>query len=234
MTKILEQYDPERIRELSAANKKLRKHKERFELVIRGTNDGIWDWEIQEGKFYFSERWAKMLGYQIEEIEPTFHGWIDLVHPDDLGRFLLVWTEYMEGTTDQFLLEYRLKTISGEYLWVLGRAISQIDEEGFPYRMAGANTDIQARKAAEEILIQAKEAAEIAVKSQSQFMSAMSHEIRTPLNAIIGYSEFIKDEAAEGQKKAVIADAQKIFKAGSHLLRLVNQVLDMAKIENKE
>ena len=225
--------DIEKIRQLNEANQALKKQQERLELIIQGTNDGIWDWNIETGQFYFSERWLNMLGYQNNDIEQSFHGWLELVHPDDLGRFLLTWTEYMEGITSHFDIEYRLKHQDGYFLWVEGKGVSSINEDGFPYRMAGANSDIHSRKMAEEKLIQTTQTAEDAVNSQKRFLSTMSHELRTPLNAIIGFSEIIKDELEEQEDTVITKDVNRIYRAGTHLLGLVNQVLDIASSDNQ-
>ena len=91
--------------------------------------------------------------------------------------------------------------------------------------------DVTERRRAEEEVAEAREAAEAANRSKSQFLANMSHELRTPLNAILGYSEMLQEEAAEQELESFAADLERINSAGKHLLALINDILDLSKIE---
>ena len=91
--------------------------------------------------------------------------------------------------------------------------------------------DIQERKAFERDLMRAKDAAEASSRTKSQFLANMSHELRTPMNAILGYSEMLQEEAEEDGLDSFVPDLQKIQGAGKHLLALINDILDLSKIE---
>ena len=95
----------------------------------------------------------------------------------------------------------------------------------------GVYTDITELKQREEELEQARDAAQQATEAKSRFLANMCHELRTPLNAIIGYSEMLQEEARDLRAEGFVPDLQKINAAGKHLLELINDVLDLSKIE---
>ncbi|MEE8428347.1 MAG: PAS domain S-box protein, partial [Gammaproteobacteria bacterium] len=131
----------------------LRQKEERFALVLRGTNDGIWDFDLRTGEIHFSPRWEEMLGYQEHEIANHFKAWQDLIHPEDLGQVLEVWMECMEGLTESFATEYRIRTKSGVWMWVQCRGLALQDADQLPIRLAGSHTDITDRKQVEFLQI---------------------------------------------------------------------------------
>jgi len=131
----------------------LRRNEERFALITRGTSDGIWDYNLESGEIYFSERWKNMLGYEGDEFENSFRAWQGVIHENDLGEILHAWTECMMGATQSFSVEYRLITSEGEWKWVECRGLVQLSDEGVPTRLAGSHTDISQRKISEQKLL---------------------------------------------------------------------------------
>ena len=127
----------------------LRKSEERFSLAVRGSNDGIWDWELESATVFFSPRWKQMLGYELNGIDNSFIAWRNLIHPDDLGRFLDLWTKHMAGESESFYIEYRIRRKTGDYTWVLCRGSSSRNEAGHPVRVSGSQTDITERHQAD-------------------------------------------------------------------------------------
>lgn len=132
-------------------------NRKRLDLLFKSAGDGYWEWHIPTANVFFSTHWKEMLGYKATDIEPSFNNWINLIHPDDLGNFLVVWSEYMENTQQQFSIEYRIRRQSGEYCWVEAHGIKDLNESDEIVRLAGFHRDINDRKLNEQKLIEYQE-----------------------------------------------------------------------------
>jgi diguanylate cyclase (GGDEF)-like protein/PAS domain S-box-containing protein len=130
-----------------------RESEERYALAVQGANDGIWDWNLKTGEVYFSTRWKSMLGYAETEIHNTLDEWFDRVHPADLDWVKMKISAHLDGLTPHFENEYRIRAQDGTYRWMLSRGLAVRDAQGKATRMAGSQTDITARKQAEEQLL---------------------------------------------------------------------------------
>ena len=334
---------------------KVRASEERFELALQATNDGMYDWNIDTNKVYFSKRWKELLGYTEDEIGSDANEWFSRIHPDDINRVMSEVKAHLDKSTPFYDTVHRVCHKDGDYRHMHARGIAVWDANGDPYRMVGTNSDISAKiraeealreseqftrtlieespiglvlthkdggvvalnsayaritgrdveearridywdlsaeefakalheqraeletdgrygpieheylhkdghrvpvrasgliihrrgeplvwssvedittqKAAQEALESAKVAAESANLAKSQFIANMSHELRTPLNAIIGYSEMLREDAIDLEREDFVPDLEKIHSAGKHLLGLINDVLDISKIE---
>jgi PAS domain S-box-containing protein len=120
----------------------LRKSEERFDLAVRGTDAGIWDWDLVSNKVYYSPRWKSMLGYSEEEIGGDYTEWEKRVHPEDTARSLAAIQDYLEGRSVDFDLSHRLRHKDGSYRWILARGAAVKDQSGRFHRMVGSHIDI--------------------------------------------------------------------------------------------
>ncbi|MEM9539673.1 MAG: response regulator [Cyanobacteria bacterium P01_E01_bin.42] len=207
----------------------LREQKERFDLAISGTNDGIWDWDLHTDEVYFSPSWMRMLGYERESLPKTLTTWSDRIHPDDLETTLQDVRKHLDRETPLYENIHRLQHRNGEYRWMLAKAKCSRGEAGEADRLVGTLTDITERKQAEAALRAAKEEAEVANRAKSDFLATMSHEIRTPMNAVIGMTGLILDTELTSQQRDF---AEIIRSSGDALLVLINDILDFSKIES--
>ncbi|MFW5888023.1 MAG: PAS domain S-box protein, partial [Bacteriovoracia bacterium] len=130
--------------------KRLVESEERFELAVRGSQDGIWDWNIRTNELYLSPKWKEQVGYADDELKNHFDTFANLLHPDDFKHVLGQVQKYFEGKTDKYEMEFRLKHKDGGYRWIWARGEALRDESGQAYRMAGSHTDITLKKQQEK------------------------------------------------------------------------------------
>ena len=136
----------EDISERRRAEAELRRSEERYALAARGTNDGLWDWDLGTDRVYYSPRWKTMLGYEEEEIGEGPGEWLERIHPDDLPRLQAKISTHLEGASPLFEDEHRMRHKDGSYRWFLSRGFAVRDAHGRAYRMAGALTDVTDRR----------------------------------------------------------------------------------------
>ena len=143
--------------ELSKLNAALRLATERWEWVVRATNDGVWDWDLVHDSLYCSLRWKAIHGFQESDQPEATKEWATRIHPEDRPQVLEALDRCRTGTASHFDAEYRIQRKDGTYLWVLDQGIAIRDEQGRAVRMVGAESDITALKAS-EVLLREREA----------------------------------------------------------------------------
>lgn len=124
----------------------LRETIERFELVAAGANDAIWDWDVANRKVNYSRRWLELRGFAPGEVRDTEEEWRAGIHPGDLPRVNEAVAAHLEGRTELFALEYRVRCKDGSWKWVLDRGLAQRDKTGRVVRMAGSESDVTERR----------------------------------------------------------------------------------------
>jgi PAS domain S-box-containing protein len=125
----------------------LRQSEEKFRLAMEVTNDALWDWDMTTNEVYRNPRHATMLGYEPDELTASQEEWEKLIHPDDRHSVFKMLNEHLSGKRESLEIEYRLRTKSGDYKWILGRGkVVEFNEDGSPARMVGTNIDITDRK----------------------------------------------------------------------------------------
>jgi diguanylate cyclase (GGDEF)-like protein/PAS domain S-box-containing protein len=134
------------LQQLEAQNRQLRQQEERWQLLLQGTGDGIFDWKVQTGDVFMSTTLKQMLGYTDEEIENRFESFKYLLHPDDQDQVLMTLEHYLKHQTADYQIEYRLRCKDGSYKWILARGQAVWAEDDTPLRMIGFHQDISDRK----------------------------------------------------------------------------------------
>ncbi|MCB0116745.1 MAG: PAS domain-containing protein, partial [Caldilineaceae bacterium] len=157
----------------------LRDSEERLSFIVSGAQLGTWDWQTQTGEVTFNRRWAEMLGYDYDEIEPSVDSWQNLIHPQDLPEVMHTLEAHLRGETAHYQIEQRLRTKSGDWKWVLdvGRVVER-DEQGAPIRAAGIHQDINERKQAEASLRASHQELELALDELTKTQERMMQQER--------------------------------------------------------
>jgi PAS domain S-box-containing protein len=231
-------------------NKKLHQKYERSHLAMKGSDVGIWDWNLNNNTVYFSPRWKKIIGFDDVELENTLSSWKSRVHPEDKEMVEENLRLNIEGKSPKYQVIYRFQHKEGHWIWILDQGLAYRDSGGKAVRMVGTHTDISRQKKNEEELKmyrehleslvikrtadlkEAKEKAEQSERLKSSFLANMSHEIRTPMNAIIGFSNLLLHPGvSDNQKYEYISN---IKDAGVNLLQLIDDIIDLSKIETDE
>ena len=201
---------------------------ERLNLAFAGSNDGVWDWNTVSDKAYYSPRWCGLLGYESREIEERPQSWMDLLHPEDRMDVCTAINEHLEGKTPVYSAVHRMLRKDGDWLWVESRGKALRSEDGRAYRMVGTMTDIEEKKRQELALLAARDEAEAANRTKSEFLAVMSHEIRTPMSGVLGMTQVLLNTALTTKQRRF---AELIRTSGESLLAILNDILDFSKLE---
>ena len=220
------------ITERKQAEQRLSASEARFKDIAESMSD--WIWEVNENGVYTycSEKVQGILGYHPDEIIGRTP--FDFMPEDEATKLAAEFAVICAAKSPIKDLENWSLTKDGRLVCLLTNGIPLIDEAGVLRGYRGVDSDVTTRKLTEQALIQAKEEAEVASRAKSQFMSRMSHELRTPLNAILGYTELLLLDGEDDNllNEDQCASLNTIHQAGRHLLYLINEVLDLAKIES--
>ncbi|MDH3392561.1 MAG: PAS domain S-box protein, partial [Desulfobulbaceae bacterium] len=205
----------------------LRESNDRFALVVAGTNDGIWDWNIATGEVYFSPRWLSQCGYREGELEGRFEEWQQRLHPEDkfsVGKTLEKYLQNDEYAT--YEVEYRFRHKDGFYRWFQCRGAAIRDHDGKPYRMAGSQTDITARKKNEQHTFWRATQDSALAELSSSLLS--EHSIAQITESVIDKSKMLTG--------SLFAFAGYIDNDTGNLVcpAMINDIMDECKMENQD
>ncbi|MDH5772627.1 MAG: PAS domain S-box protein, partial [Rhodospirillaceae bacterium] len=220
------------VRDITAkkqAEETLLESQERLALAIAGSGEGIWDWSAKTNEVYISEKIRNMLGIKDERIK--FKTWMSNIIPEDKELYENALNAHLRGETESFNIECRVISKNKKIFWVSINGLGLRDDNGWVYRMSGSIGDITARIESEREIIAAKKRAEVASRVKTEFLANMSHELRTPLNAIIGFSDVMISGLFGKLDKRYQEYIENISDSGKHLLGVINDILDVSRIE---
>ena len=153
--------------------------RERYEIAVNGSKDGLWDFNLPANQVYFSVRWKDILGYTDHEIENSIDSWFSRIHPEDTEWVNWTWNRYLSGEIPSYEIEFRMQHKNGGHRWILARGVALRDPSGTAYRVAGSHSDITERKKLEE-------------EREHLLEEALRRAERDPLTDLLNYQSFHK------------------------------------------
>ncbi|MEW6280385.1 MAG: transporter substrate-binding protein, partial [Candidatus Eremiobacterota bacterium] len=209
------------------AEERLAQSERKFRALIEHSADVISVLDRHGDYLYVSPAMERQFGFAPEDL--LGRPFMELVHPDDMDEVEEAWTGCLVEPAQLRVVEARSRRRNGDYGWQRLTLHNLLREAAVKGVVLSAS-DIQEARRARDLQVE-KEAAEAANRSKSTFLANMSHELRTPLNAIIGYSEMLIEDAEDEGNEGAQKDLHKIRSAGKHLLALINDILDLSKVE---
>ncbi len=239
------------VTEKNLATAKLERSAHLLDQVQLLANLGIWEWRVRENQVSWSPQLCRIYGVAEDGSAASFEGYLKRVHPDDRTRVAHAVSSAL-ARRESFSFDERILRPDGEQRWLRSWGAVVVDDQGQPTRMYGVCLDVTQAMLAQQVLEHAnerleervrqrtrelalaKERAESADRLKSAFLATMSHELRTPLNSIIGFSGILSSGMAGPINEEQHKQLGMVRESSEHLLALINDVLDLSKIEAGE
>lgn len=203
----------------------------RLQEVMTATQEGVWDWHLPSGKVIHNDHWWSILGFSQGEIADNVDAFSAHLFAEDRPQVWAGLQRLLNGTDAHYHSEHRMVRKDGSVIWVQDRgSVVERDAQQQPLRVVGAYADITERKRNQAALEQALDIAHSATRAKSDFLATMSHELRTPLNGVLGMAQLLQTPDLCAAER--LEYAQTIEKSGHILLNLLNDLLDLSKIES--
>jgi PAS domain S-box-containing protein len=211
-----------RARTLEAANHALRASEARYQLAVRGSSAGLWDWDIAAGTMFYSPRFKALLGYTDEEFPDRPDSISKVLHPEDRRAVGGALRAHLRERLP-YQVECRLRDRSGRWRWFFVAGAALWDPTGQPFRMAGSLVEVTERKEAERVLQEAN-------RAKDEFLATLAHELRNPLAPIRTGLDILRRDPANGpaSERARATMERQL----GHMIRLIDDLLDISRINS--
>ncbi|HEY1225685.1 MAG TPA: PAS domain-containing protein, partial [Ramlibacter sp.] len=212
----------QRARTLESANAALRTSEQRYQLAVRGSSAGLWDWDIPAHSMFVSPRFKALLGYGGSELPDRPDAMDRILHPDDLPHVRSAIQAHLRHRVP-YQVECRLRDANGRWRWFFVAGAALWDAQGKPYRMAGSVIEVTERKEAERELQEAS-------RAKDEFIATLAHELRNPLAPIRTGLDILKRDTANGPASQRARDTME--RQLGHMIRLIDDLLDISRISS--
>ena len=237
--KISEQNLAQRNRELEALNasldavsQDLKRSDERLKLAIEGGELGLWDWNIETNEDWFSDRWLEHLGYRPGEIDYHFDTFLEHLHPDDSAKVMDAIDSHLKKDLP-YNPEFRMRTKSGEYIWVEAYGKALRDAQGEPTRMSGTLISTTERRKALHLLDQRTKELERSNADLANFAYVASHDLQEPIRKIVGFSQLLERNLADRLDETSEQYLNFMADGAKRMQRLIQDLLAYSRVGNK-
>ncbi len=200
------------------AERAMKDSEARFRLIANAIPQLVWSADAEGVNDYLNSRWREFTG--LPEALIGGHGWVDLIHPDDLPLLQARWSQSLASGAP-YEVEHRMRHQGGEYRWMLNRAEAWLDETGRPTRWLGTVTDIHDKKTGEEEL-------RAQARRKDEFLAMLAHELRNPLAPISNAAQLLSMTALDPQRVRQSSDV--IIRQVRHMTSLVDDLLDVSRV----
>ncbi len=221
------------VTERKLADKALLENQRRLDMVLKGGSLGFWDWDLETGHVIFNRRWSKMLGYRHEDLVPEISAWTDRIHPDDHDTVMNSLADHLKEVSSFFQGEYRIRSKSGQWKWLLSNGLVMERHDRGPLRLAMVSIDITDRKGAEEEINRLNSELERRVESRTselesankelkEFAYVVSHDLKAPLRGISQLVNWLKKD----YRDVINEEGQEHMELIANRVKRMDQLID--------
>lgn len=208
------------------ALKALSESEQRWKFALEGAEDGVWDWHLPSDKVFYSDRSLQIIGRAREELHPDSGAWDEFLHPDDRSPYFAEMKKHLDGETDVYNLEYRVRHKDGNYVWILdrGKAV-EFDDNGKPTRVIGTHSDVTWRKQKEKELLHSFDIISEQNKRLLNFAHIVSHNLRSHSGNLEMMINLISMAESPEEKDELIAHLTSISTSLTETIHNLNEVV---------
>ncbi len=219
------------------ARRQLESSEFRWKFALEGSAQGVWDWDAETDRVYYSSRWKQMLGYRDEEIAPELEEWSKRVHPNDLPTTLAAVQAHLEGDTPTYSSEHRVRHKNGEYRWMLDRGLVVArDADGRALRVIGTHTDVTQRVESEQRRLRMERELQQTRKMEAlgQLTGGVAHEFNNMLAVMLGHTGLLRRHLPRDADPRLGVYIDHIEEAGDRAKDLIRQMLSFSRPRERQ